>query len=200
MPRRWPKNRGSESWIEKHPGGPLAQGQGPAGSNAPASPAPTAPPQDFLPYNAAFESGVRSLSDLYNQQQMGYQTQMDQLQPAMNYQLAQLGTNQMYENRGLDESLADRGVFDSSINPYLRTRDIGIPYDRQRQALALQGTSDISNLTSQMGESQLGYNEQLANLYLQLAAQQAEDLPLELYQGTARRKPKKKPKKKPPKK
>ncbi len=144
-------------------------GGGPhGGANAGFPATPGAPPNSFA-LTPAFEAAQRSASDAYSQQQMGLQNQMGLIDPTLKMQLARMGTDQGYANTQLLESLANRGVAQGGVYPYLQQRDINIPYGRQAQDLGLGAASQYANLAGQMGGAGLGYNQAMMNAYLQNA-------------------------------
>ncbi len=161
---------------------------------------PVSPPQNFLPQNADFLANQKALSDALSASQMGYQTQIEQLRPQADLQLARLGTDQNVAAQSLNENAAARGIYGSGVQDQLYNRDIATPYGRQRQDISSNLAAALSQLYSGMDQSNLQYQQGLADSYLQLAQQQAQALPLSLYQGgppapkPPRRTPKKPPK------
>jgi hypothetical protein len=129
-----------------------------------------------------FEAGRRGLDDEYSSAMMGLINQRDLIQPQMQLGLSRLGTDQGYANTSLDESLTERGMFNSGTNPYLRTRDIDIPYGRQRQDMAIGASSAYGDIASQMSQAGLGYSQGLHELLLNRAADSAATMPMNVPQ------------------
>ena len=190
MARRAP-NRGSESWLEKHPEGPLARraegGMATDGrmpnTGYPVTNLFAGQNTSFLPFTPGFESGLRGLQDVYNANLMNYQTQMQQVGPQAELQLARNATDQQAAMQRLLGQMAGRGLYDSGIQRYLANQEIEIPYGRQSQDIANWQAQQYAALQGGIGQANLGYQQQLADLYLQLAAQQAANIPLELMAG-----------------
>jgi hypothetical protein len=142
---------------------------------------PAAPPS-FLPMTPQYEAGRRSADDQLMQQLQGYQNQQNLVAPAVNLQTNRLMTDQGYAGQKLNEDLANRGLYQSGVNPYLYERDISIPYGRAYQDLALGAGQQYGNLMGQTGEAYGDYGSALTELMLNRAAQAAQQLPLSLPQ------------------
>jgi hypothetical protein len=89
--------------------------------------------------------------------------------------MSRLETDQGYDTRFLYNDLADRGVYDSTFTPYLRQRDIEIPYGRERQDINIEAARQLSDIAAQQGEAQLTYNQGLTDIYGGLAGRQVQN-------------------------
>jgi hypothetical protein len=140
---------------------------------------PPAPP-NFLPMTPQYEAAQRASDDALMQQLQGIQNQQNLVSPVTNLQASRLGTDMGYANQALLEDLAGRGVAQGGIYPQLYERDIGIPYGRQFQDLALGAGQQYGNLMGQTGEAYGQYDSALIEALLNRAAQVAGDMPLSL--------------------
>lgn len=201
---RWKPQR-QRRWTRLNRQG---QGQGPAPapqqSPLPMNvPPPQQAPPSFLPMTPQFEAGRRGAEDQLSAQLAQIGIAREQIPYFLNFYGQRDVTDKGYANNALDENLAARGIFDSTVNPYLRTRDIDTPYGRRAQDRTLAAEQQYADLAGQEGGAQLSYNQSLMELLLGRAGQVAAEQPLELprfSQRTGRRTPKKtKPKsRKPP--
>jgi hypothetical protein len=165
--------------------GAMAEAQGAQGA-----------PQNFLPMTAGYESGRRGAEDQLAAQLMAIGVSREQIPAYLAMMGARAGTDQTYATRSLNSNMADRGIYDSGIRPYLETRDVGIPYGRQAQDLALGAAGQYSDLAAQEGGAYLSYDQQLAELMLQRAAEVAQSMPLSVSQYSQNRRKSKSKKKK----
>ena len=183
-------------------GGPQAAGRtglGQAANNRPASPggpggaggpgAPSNAPQNFLPMTPQAEAGQRSLEDNLAAQLAQIGVARDQIPAYLALMSGRAGTDQTYATQGFNSAMADRGIYDSGVTPYLKQRDIGIPYGRQAQDLGLSAAGQYSDLAAQQGQAYLGYDQGLTNLLLQRALQVSQQMPLSLPQYKNKPKP-----------
>ena len=143
-----------------------------------------------MPTMPSYEAGTRGLEDQNAASKRSIESQLAQVQPQYNLQMARYGTDEGYANNQLDESLADRGMWGSSVNPYLRQRDIQIPYGRARQDLAQWAGQSTADLNLALEQAALGYNQGLNELLLTNAANAAAYAPI----SSAVRKPPRKKK------
>jgi hypothetical protein len=125
-----------------------------------------------------FEAAQRGANDQYSAQMMNLSNQQGMIDPALQLQLSRMGTDVGYANSGLQESLANRGMFESGAYPYMYQRDIGIPYGRGAQDLALGAAGQYADIAGQMGGAGLGYNQQMMDALLGRAAQISERPPM----------------------
>ncbi len=179
-----PMGREGAGDIKSFLGGTRAAPQGGKGA-APAQAgqgAGMAPP-NFLPMTAAYEATRRDLADQLAAAESQYGIGSEQIAPWLNLQTTRAGTDLGYDQARLNEQLANRGVYESGITPYLFTRDIGIPYGRQMQDLALSAANQYSDLGAGLGSSYLGYDQGMLNALLQRAADVASQMPLSVPQG-----------------
>jgi hypothetical protein len=142
---------------------------------------PPAPP-NFLPMTPQYEAGRRQADDAMLQQLQSIQNQQNLVDPTTQLQQNRLTTDQGYAGQKLDEQLAERGLYQSGVNPYLYQRDISIPYGRAYQDLALGAGQQYGDLSQQEGGVYGNYNAALTELLLNRAAQAAQQLPLSLPQ------------------
>lgn len=175
--RRWIRNNAPPGLEQTPPG---VAGYSPQeGANFPA---PQNPPPNFLPNTPGFEAGIRGLEDQYSQQRLGVINNQNLIDPMVRQQFERMSTDAGYSANQHVESMADRGLWDSSVNPYLYQRDIAIPYGRGQQDLADWAAQQYTGSASDLGELDLGYMQQLAELYLNAAAESAANLPMNVPQ------------------
>jgi len=105
------------------------------------------------------------------------------IEPWMGFQTARMDTDRKYATQGLEEEMAGRGIYNSSIRPYLQKRDIDVPYGRGQQDLAMSAAQQYADLASELGGANLGYNQTLMEELLNRAAQMAAEMPMSLPQS-----------------
>jgi len=154
------------------------QGTGQGGSNQ--------GPQNFLPSSPQSEAARRLADDQLAATLAQLGVQKEQIGPMVEMMKARFNTDEGYATKSLNENTGDRGIYDSGIRPQLQTRDIGVPFGRQRQDLANQASQLYSQNAADTGQAYLDYDQQAMEILLQLANQQATEQPLELPQQGAR--------------
>ena len=200
--RRRPRNFGNKSL-----GKPGLAKNAQASSNA-YFPAPQPAPPAFMPHMPEYEAGLRGLQSQYMLGQQGLQNQLNMVAPQANLALQRLGTDKGYATNAHNEGMALRGLWDSSVNPYLLQRDVQIPYGRQEQDIGLWGAGQYGDLYSQLGQLGLGNYQGWNELLLNNIANAVQNMPYNVPQYSQgqralgpcgrRRKPKKKNKKSKP--
>jgi hypothetical protein len=125
-----------------------------------------------------FEAAQRGANDQYSAQMMNLSNQQGMIDPALQLQLSRMGTDVGYANSGLQESLANRGMYESGAYPYMYQRDIGIPYGRSAQDMMLGAAGQYADIAGQMGGAGLGYNQQMMDALLGRAQQISERPPM----------------------
>lgn len=141
------------------------------------------PGPNFMPHMPAYEAGLRGLEDQYSYGMKQLQNQWNLVEPQAGLQTARLATNQGFDTERLKEQLAERQILAgegqmSGVYNQLFNRDIEIPYGRAGQDISQWAGEQYSNLSSQMGELGLGYNQGMLELILSNAADAAANLPM----------------------
>ena len=165
-------------------------------------PAPQAPAENFLPMTPQFEAGRRGLADEQMSQQADILGQQALVDPLYQQQKARLETDRWYEKERMKEQLAGRGVFTpygaggqqagsvmndplstgGGIGQYLGQRDIQIPYGRQFSDMGQNAFNQYGGLNNLYGDTELAYNQGMAELLLGRAADAAEMMPMNVPQ------------------
>lgn len=140
-------------------------------------PAPQKPAANFLPMTPQFEAGRRGLDDEYKAGQTSILNQQAMIGPMYQQQLARLGTNQGYDQDRFMEQMAERGIVGSGVQQQLNTRDILIPYGRERSDLATAASGAYGQAAEALSGLGLQYNQGLAELLLNRAADAAANIP-----------------------
>lgn len=140
---------------------------------------PPAPP-GFLPMTPEYEAARRGLDDSLMGTLQGLQNQQNLVSPAVGLASSRLATDQGYDTQRLMEDLANRGIVGSGAGSYLYGRDIGVPYGREYQDLALGAAGQYGDLMGQTGEAYHSYDSAMIEALLNRAAQAAQDMPLSL--------------------
>lgn len=133
------------------------------------------PPPDLgLPLSPQFEAARRLLEDDLARTLGEIGVQRDQIGLLLNVTKQRLSTEQTRDQRSLKESLAERGIFDSShLGTEMGTLNLG--YDRRRQDLAFDASRQVSDLARAEAGAHNVYSNGLMELLLALANQQAQD-------------------------
>ena len=196
MPRNLPANYDNwqqprqNRYLRRTGQQPYRPGQSPppvpihAGANFPP---PANPYANFLPATPAWEASQRAANDALSSQLMGIGVARDQVPLQLNVANQRALTDRGYANQQLDENLADRGIYDSGSNMYLRNRDINLPYGRGLQDRTLGAEQQLSGLSQQESEARLQYQQALVEALLQRAQFAAQNMPMELPQYSRRR-------------
>ena len=167
-------------------------------------PAPQTPEDYFLPLTPQFEAGRRGLADEQMAQQEQIMAQQAMVDPLYQQQKARLETDRGYDVERMKEQLAQRGVFTpygarggmgngqnvmgdplstgGGIGEYLGTRDIRIPYGRQFSDLATGAAGQYGALNNAFGDTELAYNQGMAELLLNRAADASANIPMNVPQ------------------
>lgn len=134
----------------------------------------------ILPMTPGFEASRRGAADsLYGE--LGQNEYLRQLIPgSINMFKARQGTDIGYETGLLNQDLAGRGIYDSSVRPYLQMRDITVPHERASQEFALSIQEQLNQLANADAEARLGYNQTLYEAMLDRAGDVAQNMPLGL--------------------
>lgn len=159
-------------------------GQGIAGSYGDYAnfPAPQDAPPDFLPMTPQFEAGRRGLDDQYQANKMNIINQRDLVMPQYQQAKARLDTNKGYDTSRLNENVNERGLYDSGIRSQLMTRDVNLPYGRQFSDLATNAAAQMAGYNTQLADADLAYNQGMAELLLNRAADSASNIPMNVPQ------------------
>lgn len=180
------------------------QGPGPAGNKGPGRaqpgqgtparlgqysnfPAPQQPAANFLPMTPQFEAGRRGLDDEYMAGMNQIQNQQNMINPLYQQQLARMATDEAFGKEALMEGAANRGILSGGANPtgasqYLWNRDIQVPYGRERSDLATAASGAYGQSAEAMSGLGLQYNQGLAELLLNRAADAAANIPMNVPQ------------------
>lgn len=150
------KPRRQRRWVRKNTS---PQGRG-------NYPAPQRPPDSFMPYGPEYEQGRRALEDAYQGQMQGITNQMNLLGPQMQQSMQRLSTNRQYATGAHQEDMAERGLVNSTVNPYTYTEQVANPYGRASQDLVANYQSTLGDLLNQQNQAALTYNQGLAELGL----------------------------------
>lgn len=135
-------------------------------------------PPNFLPNTPGFERDQGQINDANMAAATQYSVGNQMVGPGLGLAASRLNTDMGYARQALDESLAERGVFQSGIRPYMHTQNIAIPFGRQFQDLGLNAGAQYADLASQYGGSLLGSQQALYEAYLNRANQAYEAMPL----------------------
>jgi len=129
-----------------------------------------------------YESDQRNANDALSaaQNNIGNQRAIVARQLALGQQ--RLGTDRGYATKSQLEGLAERGISGSGMRPYLYQRDIGVPYGRAAQDMALGAGDQYGQLQGQMGQANLSYNQAMTEALLNRANMAAQNMPLSLPQ------------------
>lgn len=135
------------------------------------------PPPAFMPHMPEWEAGLRGLEDAYaaNAQSLGNQQAM--IGPQLNQALQRMDTDIGYATNQHMESMADRGLVDSSVSPYLARQNIQIPASRGIQDYIQSANQRYGDIASAQAENALGYNQGMAELILQNANSAVTQMP-----------------------
>lgn len=151
-------------------------------------PAPQDPPPGFLPMTPQFEAGRRGLDDQYQANKMNILNQQALVKPQFDQQMARLQTNQGYDEKRMDSNMIERGILGSGVAQQLETRDIDIPYGRDRSDLSTWASGEMAKFAQMLSGADLAYNQGLAELLLNRAADSAANIPMNVPQfSTGRR-------------
>lgn len=128
---------------------------------------PKPPPQipNFLPNTPGFERGLRGVDDMRSLAGAQYNFKTGMIDPQLKQQYARLDTDQGLATRRLDENMAERGVFSSGFRPKLYQEQIATPFGRQRQDLAQAAAMQYGQAGMDYGESLLGAENAMFDLY-----------------------------------
>ena len=128
---------------------------------------PKPPPQipNFLPNTPGFERGQRTVDDARSLAGARYNFTTGMIDPQLQQQYARLDTDQGLATRRLDENMAERGVFTSGFRPKLYQEQIATPFGRQRQDLAAGAARAYGEAGMDYGESLLGAENAMFDLY-----------------------------------
>ncbi len=146
------------------------------------TPLPANAPTDFLPMTPQFEATRRGAEDRYAGALADINAARGLVSPQMDLATARLGTDEQYALQRLAEDVANRGIAGSGAAGYLRGRDIGVPFGRAYQDLALQGAQQLGGLSTAEGAAGLDYNQAMLEDFLSRAAQVAAEQPLSVPQ------------------
>lgn len=142
----------------------------------------TGPTPAFLPDTPMYQHGLRSLTDQYNSTMSSLQQQRSGLMPAYQQQYARMGNDVQSARRTLNNSMASRGIYNSSARGVLDRQDIQTPYSRNLQDTNQQMQSAYSQLAQGEQGANLAYQQGLSDLLLQRAAYAAYAQPYGLPQ------------------
>lgn len=132
-----------------------------------------------LPLTGAYEQGMRGLQDQLARDLSQLGIAWDQIPAVVNLVTQRLGTQQGLQSQQLAEQANARGIYGSGI----QQRDQGLlnaGFDRQRQDLAFDTAQQYQQLSNQMAEAYQGFDQELRELMLEIAQQQALDRPMTL--------------------
>lgn len=194
-------NQGGANRGGQRPGYPGTGTPGGVGSYA-NIPAPQSPEDNFLPMTPQFEAGRRGLADEQMAQQTDILAQQALVDPLYQQQKARLETDRQYDVERMKENLAGRGVFTpygagsyqqgnvmgnslstgGGIGESLGRRDIQIPYGRQFSDLGTNAFNQYGGYNNQYADTELAYNQGMAELLLGRAADAAEMMPMNVPQ------------------
>lgn len=181
--RRPTPNRGSTSWINKHPNGPLAQqqqrlpGVNPQGGGGMPGgvgefPQGNQAMDPFLPMTPGYEQDWRGLNDNLSAAEGQFAQGQTMLPAQYNLAKTRLATDQGVETDRLKEDLAGRGVYTAKnaagtyggtsptgggVGESLYGRKIATPFGRAQQDLAAQQAGSYQGLYGDYAGANLGY-------------------------------------------
>jgi hypothetical protein len=166
------------------------QGQGQGQGQAPQSPwgAPPAPqpdtgsvqgatapnPSQTLPLSPQFEASRRAASDQLSATLAQIGVAREEIPAMVNMITARMGTDQAFDTNMLNEAMNGRGLYDSGIRAQ-DTQQLNQGYDRQRQDMAFDVARQYRDLATQESQARLSYEQQLAEMLLELAQETIGD-------------------------
>lgn len=159
---------------------------------------PKFPPQipNFLPDTSAFEAGQGRANDALSAAGSQYGISTGLIGPQYDLAKARLDTDQRVATDRLKENLAERGVYTpfgangmatnpggGGIGETMYARQVATPFGRQYQDLAANASGQYADAANQYGAAQLGYNQQMGDLYNQRAEDAFNLMPLSVPTG-----------------
>ena len=154
-------------------------------------PAPQEAPPGFLPMTPQFEAGRRGLEDQFLNQQQQLMNQRNLIDPLYQQQLTRMQTQEGQDFNALKEQLAARGIYSNAegtqgtpggVGGQLYNRDIQIPYGRGYSDLATGAAGQYAENAADLTGLNLGYNQSMAELLLNRAADAAQNMPMNVPQ------------------
>lgn len=161
---------------------------------------PQAPPQipNFLPNTAAFEHGQAQANDALSFAGNQYGNAVGMIGPQFDLAKARLNTDMGVQTDRLKENLAERGVYTAQnaagnygasspagggVGESMYGREIATPFGRANQDLASGAAGAYADAASQYGAAQLGYGQDMFDLYNQRGNDAFEMSPLSVPVG-----------------
>jgi hypothetical protein len=143
------------------------------------------PPEDFmLPTSPQFEAAKREL----DQELWSTISQLNiaeaQIPAMVELVKSRMNTDMGYEMQGVDESMIDRGLFDSSIRSDNRT-SASLPYQRRWQDFQGEVAGQYGEIANRRSGAQTSYNQAIAELLLGLAGDAAQTPGSGVWEGSA---------------
>jgi len=132
------------------------------------------PANPGLPLTGYGEQARRQLDASLNSNLAQYQNAYLQIPAQYNLQQARTNTNQGLDTQHLKESFADRGIYQSGITTE-DMRQLQGQYNRQYQDLTLAAQNQAQGVLQGVSGSFGDYYSQLADLMLQIAAQEYQN-------------------------
>lgn len=135
------------------------------------APRPAQPVPNFLPDTPGFENDYRQLTDGLNSNLADINAQRMTIPGQVAQFQARSGNDQAWANTKLDESLAERGMFESGTNPYLRMRDVQTPFGRANQDFQASTDDMLRQLATGESQAYLSYNQGMGDAMLDRAGE-----------------------------
>lgn len=142
----------------------------------------TGPTPAFLPQTPGFVRGLRSLTDQYNSTLANIGAQRSQIGSQYRQQYSRMGTDVSQARRSLGNSMAARGMYNSSARAELDRADIQTPYGRNLQDMNQWANDSYGQLAQAQQGAMLGYNQGIADLLLQRTSDAVNYMPYALPQ------------------
>lgn len=124
----------------------------------------------FLPQTPGYVRGLRNLTDQYHSTLASLNSQRVGLGSAYRQQYGRMGADVQTARRGLGGAMTGRGMYDSSARGSIDREQIQMPYGRNLQDLNQQMNSAYTQIAQAQQNANLGFNQGLADLLLQRAA------------------------------
>lgn len=135
-----------------------------------------------MPLDPYLEQGRRGLEDMLQASLAQINASRGMIDPQLQLQLARLRTNEGIDNRGLNEAMVGRGIYNSGVTTVNRN-ELTTQYDRQRQDMGAAAAAQYGQLSNAEAQARLQYQQGLQELLLQVAAMQAQNPSLGLPYG-----------------
>lgn len=121
-----------------------------------------------------YEAASRSANDALSAALAELLVKEQLIGPEADVARQRINTDLPYAIQGVNENMAERGIFNSTVRPYTMLRDVFIPVERGRQDIAFDVAGRLSDIAAARAQAYLGYDQTMSEAALEAANQLAQ--------------------------